>query len=110
MRRGLYRCLICMHPAVFRQRYAEEMLWIFDEAIGQVVLPLFVVGAISWFRQWLLRSNIWKMAAGTVVSIVLIFSWLHSQESSLAAALRRGNLGALEETIRRYLIEHVLTL
>jgi hypothetical protein len=106
MRRGLYRCLIWMHPAVFRQRYAEEMLWIFDEAIGQGVLPLFVDGVISVFRQWLLRSNIWKMAAGTVVSTVLIFGWWHSQESSLAAALRRGNPGALEEARRRYLIEH----
>jgi hypothetical protein len=106
MRRGLYRCLICMHPAVFRQRYAEEMLWIFDEEIGQGVLPFFVDGVISLFRQRLLRSNIWKMAAGTVVSTVLIFGWWHSQESSLAAALRRGNPGALEETRRRYLIEH----
>ncbi len=106
MRRGLYRCLIWLHPAVFRQRYAEEMLWIFDETIGQGVLPLFVDGVISLFRQWLVRSNIWKMAAGAVVSAVLIFGWWHSQESSLDAALRRGNPGALEETRRRYLIEH----
>src|SRR5258708_12370849 len=81
MRRGLYRCLIWMHPAVFRQRYAEEILWIFDETIGLGVLPLFVDGVISLFRQWFLRSNIWKMAAGTVVSTVLIFGWWHSQES-----------------------------
>jgi hypothetical protein len=105
MRRGLYQCLIWLHPAVFRQRYAEEMLWIFDVTIGQGVLPLFVDGIISLFRQWLLRSNIWKMAAGTVVSTVLIFGWWHSQESSLDAALRRGNPGALEEARRRYLID-----
>jgi len=106
MRRGLYRCLIWLHPAVFRQCYSEEMLWIFDEAIGQGLLPLFVDGVTSLFRQWLLRSNIWKMAAGTVVSTVLIFGWWHSQESSIAAALRRGNPGALEEAKRRDLIEH----
>ncbi len=106
MTRRLYRCLIWLHPPVFRERYSEEMLWIFDETTGEAVSPLFVDGLISLFRQWLLRSNIWKMAAGAVVSTVLIFGWWHSQESSLDAAVRRGNPGASEEARRRYLIEH----
>jgi hypothetical protein len=31
--RWLYRCLVRLHPAVFRLRFEEEMLWIFDEAL-----------------------------------------------------------------------------
>src|SRR5258708_20339908 len=107
MRRGLYRCLIWMHPAVFRQRYAEEMLWIFDETIGLGVLPLFVDGLISLFRQWLVRSNILKMGAGTFVSTVLIFGLWHSLEFSLDADLHRGIPEAIEVATRTVLFDRV---
>ena len=36
MLRSLYRRLLCLHPPAFRQRFAEEMLWIFDEAAGHM--------------------------------------------------------------------------
>jgi hypothetical protein len=32
MSRSLYRWLLYLHPPAFRQLFAEEMLWIFDEA------------------------------------------------------------------------------
>lgn len=32
MTRFLYVCLLRLHPQRFRQRFAEEMLWIFDQA------------------------------------------------------------------------------
>jgi hypothetical protein len=35
MVRGLYRCLVWLHPAPFRLQFAEEMVWIFDEAAGK---------------------------------------------------------------------------
>jgi enterochelin esterase family protein len=107
MSRVLYLCMIWLHPRVFRQRFAEEMLWIFDEKVERGgVLPLFADAVGSLFRQWLLRSNIWKMGAGAVVSCFLLFGWWHSQESALNEALQRGNPGQLEEARRKYLVEH----
>ena len=35
MLRFLYRFLLCLHPRAFRQRFAEGMLWIFDETARQ---------------------------------------------------------------------------
>jgi enterochelin esterase-like enzyme len=105
MRRSLYKYLVWLHPAVFRERFAEEMLWVFDEAQGQGVLQLFIDGFISLLRQWMLRSGIWKKASGAVVSSLLLFGWWHSQESSLDEALRRGNPGQLAEARHRLLAE-----
>jgi hypothetical protein len=77
------------------------MLWIFDEAEEQEEPQLFTDAFISLLRQWVLRSDIWKMASGAVVSSLLLFGWWHSQESSLDQALRRGNPGQLREARRQ---------
>ena len=70
MMRWLYRCLLRLHPAPFRERYAAEMLGIFDEAGG--VASFMADGVVSLARQWLLRSSAWTMAAGGVSAFVLI--------------------------------------
>jgi hypothetical protein len=106
MRRTLYRYLPWLHPRAIRERFADEMLWIFDETTGQKELRLFTDGAVSLLRQWTLHSGVWKVAAGAVASSLLVFGWWHGQESSLDQALRRGNPGALEEARRRSTIEH----
>jgi len=106
MRRSLYRYLVCLHPAVFRERFGEEMLWIFDEAGGQEERRLLTDAFISLLRQWMLRSGIWRMASSALVSSLLLFSWWHSQESSLDKALRRENPGQLAEARQRFLTEH----
>ena len=42
MTRALYRCLVWMHPPVFRREFAGEMLWIYDQAaLANGVVPLF---------------------------------------------------------------------
>jgi hypothetical protein len=75
MIRALYIGLLRLHPSPFRRQFAEEMLWIFDEAKsseGAWVLLLDLVLSVS--RQWLLRSAVWKAAlalAGAVVQITL---------------------------------------
>jgi enterochelin esterase-like enzyme len=106
MRRSLYRYLVWLHPAVFRDQFGEEMLWIFAEAGGKEKRQLFTDAFVSLLRQWMLRSGIWKMALGAVVSSLLLFGWWHSQESSLDQALRRENPGQLAEARRRFLTEH----
>ena len=73
MIRGLYRCLIRLHPAGFRLRFQEEMLWIFDEAASAWgAASLFVDVTVSLLRQWLLRSGLWRWAVASIAGIVLL--------------------------------------
>lgn len=73
MIRSLYQWLVGLHPRAFRQRFAEEMLWIFDQA-GETegIVPLFTDGLLSLARQWLIRQGTWKVAAGAVGGLLHI--------------------------------------
>jgi len=54
--RSLYRALLRLHPSGFRTRFADEMLWIFDEvAEREGVVGLFGDVFLSLARQWTLR-------------------------------------------------------
>ncbi len=56
--RGLYIRLLRLHPPGFRHVYADEMLWIFDEAAARgSVAPLFADALGSLCRQWFLRPR-----------------------------------------------------
>lgn len=58
MTRLLYRCLLRLHPSRFRDKYAEEMLWIFDESRGnRDTSGLLLDAAASLLRQWTLRHD-----------------------------------------------------
>jgi hypothetical protein len=73
MIRGLYRCLVWLHPPAFRLRFEEEMVWVFDQAVGTWGAAALVADAIiSLSRQWLLRSGLWKWAAAGLAGIVLL--------------------------------------
>ena len=77
MVRRLYRCLVWLHPAAFRLRFEEEILWIFDEAAdGWGTASLLREASISLLRQWFMRSQLWKwVVAGTAAIIppILVF-------------------------------------
>ena len=90
MIRAVYRSLICMHPPEFREHFAEEMLWIFDECSQGQHLGLLTDGFASLIRQWALRSGLWKLGAASMISILLTFSCVYSLQASLAGAFRRG--------------------
>jgi len=62
MTRTLYRWLVCLHPPVFRLRFEEELLWIFDESSDKGAAPLLYDATISLLRQWIMRSGMWKWA------------------------------------------------
>jgi uncharacterized membrane protein len=67
MTRALYRSLICLHPAAFRLRFEEELLWIFDESSNESsATPLVYDAVISLLRQWLIRSGMWKWVLGGI--------------------------------------------
>lgn len=68
MTRLLYRFLILLHPSGFKDQFGAEMLSVFDESVGRPTLPLLSDGLVSLLRQWLLRSRMWKFAAGAFLS------------------------------------------
>jgi hypothetical protein len=75
--RFLYALLISLHPPSFRKRFAQEMLWIFDEAANSWGAGSLLRDAIlSLLRQWLIRSELWKwLVAGIagVLSLMIAF-------------------------------------
>ena len=73
MTRTVYRCLLRLHPADFRDQFAEEMLWIFDEAAAAVgTMPLLADVLASLARQWVVRSGAWKFGIGVLVDATLL--------------------------------------
>jgi len=61
MLRLFYRWLLRFHPARFRERFAEEMLSIFDHVEGRAAAAELVADAfISLVRQWTMRSEYWE--------------------------------------------------
>ena len=73
--RACYRCLLWLHPPVFRREFAGEMLWIFDQSAQTAgVMSLFFDGLGSLARQWLLRSGWWKIAlALSLAALQVVF-------------------------------------
>jgi len=70
--RGLYRGLLCLHPISFEERFAEEMLWIFDlKRTSETGLALLFDCFISLCRQWIFRSGLWKFGIGVLVNLIL---------------------------------------
>ena len=58
MARFIYQWLVLLHPAYFRKRFADEMLWIFDQERGvRAKLVMFADAVSSLVRQWLLRPR-----------------------------------------------------
>ncbi len=72
-----YALLIRLHPPSFRKRFAQEMLWIFDEAANSWgASSLFCDAILSLLRQWLVRSQLWKwFVAGIAGMVPLIIAF-----------------------------------
>lgn len=77
MTRALYRFLLLLHPADFRNRFALELIWIFDEASSSSgSVGLLADALISLARQWFLRSPLLKWAIATALATLpLLFSF-----------------------------------
>jgi hypothetical protein len=103
MIRILYRSLIRLHPPEFNERFAEEMLWIFDECDRKEHLGLLGDGFVSLLRQWSMGSGIWKFAIGAAASGLLMSSCWYSLQIAFANAIRRGNPGHFAEAQHRIL-------
>ena len=69
--RYLYASLIRLHPPAFRQQFAQEMLWIFEEAEDAWGAgSLFRDAILSLLRQWLIRSDLWKWVVAGLAGVV----------------------------------------
>jgi hypothetical protein len=91
MRRFFYRTLIALHPPRFRERFGDEMLCVFDEMGRDRTVRLFADGALSLLRQWVLRSNLWKTAAGAAISSLLLCAWGNSMARGVDVSLGRAS-------------------
>jgi hypothetical protein len=61
MLRRLYRCVLGLHPPGFRERFGEEMLSIFDHAVGKgTAFRLLLDALLSLGKQWTLRPEFWR--------------------------------------------------
>ena len=68
MLRLLYRWLLRFHPARFRERFAEEILSIFDHIEGRAAAAGLLADAfLSLLRQWTMRSEYWEEKAAVSV-------------------------------------------
>jgi hypothetical protein len=73
--RFLYALLIGLHPPSFRKRFAQEMLWIFEEAANSWGACALLRDAIlSLLRQWLIRSELWKWLVAGIAGFVLLLT------------------------------------
>ena len=72
MIRTLYRGLLWLHPVSFEERFAEEMLWIFDlRRSPETGVTLLLDCFVSLCRQWLFRSGLWKFGIGVLLNLIL---------------------------------------
>lgn len=71
MSRALYRMLLRLHPAEFRERFAEEMQSIFEEAAcNWGMTSLLTDAGISLVRQRLIRSDLWLWVVAGIAGMV----------------------------------------
>lgn len=68
-----YSFLISLHPPSFRERFAREMLWTFEEAATSNSWgagSLLRDAILSLLRQWLIRSELWKWLVAGIAGLV----------------------------------------
>jgi len=73
MIRGLYRCLVQLHPSAFRSQFGQEMLLIFDEAADSWGTAALLIDInISLARQWLFHPQLWRGVAAIIGGILTL--------------------------------------
>ncbi len=101
MLRVLYIYLLCLHPPFFRRRFAEEMLWIFDQGTGtRRAAGLIADAVLSLTRQWMLRPEFLERAlaqdrGGSASDGVPSFYTFQSSGPRAAALVNGGVLSVL---------------
>jgi hypothetical protein len=85
--RPLYQSLLWMHPPRFRERFGEEMLWIFDETLAASGKAFLFVDCLeSVARQWVVRSGVWKVALAVLIALIQAAFLLHPYDEAVMRA------------------------
>jgi len=64
--RHVYRLLLVLHPRAFRERFAQEMLWVFDQsALETGAQHLIADGMMSAVKQWMSDDAMPRRATAT---------------------------------------------
>jgi pimeloyl-ACP methyl ester carboxylesterase len=93
--RRLYRWIVGAHPQAFRQRFENEMLCVFDEALTtEGAFRLIFDGIMSLLRQRLFRSRPARNAAPPAVEGPSLFSSVLTAEPAVPLKMSRLVLGA----------------
>jgi hypothetical protein len=97
MLRFLYCAVLSAHPPYFRQRFADEMQAIFDQADSEVVRTRLLADAvISLARQWVFRPQFWEEPAPVAAEGgTALFSSLGSSKPRAVALFYGAILSAL---------------
>jgi hypothetical protein len=88
--RFLYICLLRLHPRRFRQRFGDEMLWIFDQGHRRRTVPLFADAFLSLWRQWALRSDFWQEPVQQPASDGVPVFYIGGNDTPRSSALIHG--------------------
>ncbi len=75
MTRSFYHFLVRMHPPAFRQRFGDEMMSVFDEAAAHYSFEIVLDGVLSFTRQWLLRTDSWKLLLAVCGGYIQVFGF-----------------------------------
>jgi len=76
MRRAMYGALLALHPSGFRRQFADEMLWVFDQADGDGEASGFCADvARSLLRHWLRQPMLWRII-GAAAGGMLMILWM----------------------------------
>jgi hypothetical protein len=77
--RSFYRFILCIHPPAFRRRFCDEMLSILDEGTARHAgFELLLDAFISFARQWLLRTDSWKLLLAIGGAFFQVFGFAFS--------------------------------
>jgi len=89
IKRRIYQLLLRMHPPAFRERFADEMLWLFDETPGDAGLfKLYTDAAYSLVKQHTANASV-------PPSSPQLFQALHVRTLSTTRVFQAGVVASL---------------
>ena len=100
--RRIYRLLLYLHPPQFGERFAREMLWVFDRTVeDEGVLTLLADVALSLFKQHLATDtaprcagNLFQQSSADSLRAVRFF-----QASAIALPMSIGFFSLLQQSV-----------
>lgn len=100
--RWVYCAILRLHPASFRDRFSGEMLWIFEQTVGEVgMLRLVLDGLSSVLKQQLAEDAVPQFVAGPFQALPTNYlSFLRlTQATALAVVVMFGFFALLEQSV-----------